>query len=573
MAVLTTIEFSDDVYELACASAGTGNNVVMKTVLIDGDENNNSFTLVISEDWIVCRRERNKLYISVKRNYGEDERIGYLNVTSTLDNRATATLEITQEGDVFGIEVDETSLVLSPKNIISSPVINYDGINSITITCSTPEAIIYYRLNGEGNFLRYSSAKTINEDTLIEAFSKFNDSDGDKTSQTVSLKCVYGNNISAHTNEIVSEVEKVSVTVTGGRGRFGIKRIDKYVLVEEEIDSSDDSSEDGSFEYIETRVDYDYGLKVEKNDDSINVINYGKVPIEENFDHYEIILYHLDKPEITVSIMVTYQSDVIDISWECGDSVTLPATSGVEMVSVIAKNNNENADWSISSVVTEGGEWVKCTAASNALILEYGEAEIGNTTYRATITLNCYSSSQVINVTRDTDVIINTPQPIPPHERLESYPTGIIVLDEISENVYVETPVEETVSLVVPWDVGEFDVPLLTRFYEDKYTPFPTYDSNILINNRSRWMGTSLSSKYGEVYSEPTDGEEQLSYGEVQIKVLTVTVRDNYSSIDRTYAIRLRDAQMPSNTIFLRITQTALDIDSSDDSSDDSSTD
>lgn len=491
MAIYTSIAFDDGIYEYEYTSAGIlvndssdeGNFILEKKVLINGNENDNSFMLVISDDWIVCRRERNKLYITIKRNYSESERVGYLNVTSTQDNRASITLEIKQEGDVFSIETSEATLSLTPKPV----------------------------------------------------------------------------NTSDDTDEPPSEFFDVGVTVTGGTGRFGIKRIEKH-LTNNEL------------------ADYDYGLKVEKNDDSINVINYGKVPIEENFDHYEIILYHLDKPEITATITVTYASTTPSISWECDTDVELPVTSGIEIISVVAKKNGEIADWSIVSVVDDeqtdssdddtAVDWVRCTAASNALILEYGEAEIGGE-YAALVTLECCGEEMDILIKRNTDVSIVTPRPVPPHERPSSYPTGIIVLDETSENVYVETPVEETVSLIVPWDVEEFDVPLLTRFYEDEYTPFPTYDSNILITNKSRWMNTSLYSKYGEVYPEPIEGEEQVSYGELQIKVLTVTIKNNYSDMDRTYAIRLRDAQMPSNTIFLRITQTALDINSSDDTSDD----
>lgn len=51
-----------------------------------------------------------------------------------------------------------------------SPEISCDG-EYITITCATPEASIYYRLNQTGNFLPYSSPIDFDSNTTVEAYS------------------------------------------------------------------------------------------------------------------------------------------------------------------------------------------------------------------------------------------------------------------------------------------------------------------------------------------------------------------------------------------------------------------
>ena len=61
-----------------------------------------------------------------------------------------------------------------------SPEISCDG-QSITITCASEGASIFYRLNQTGNFSLYSSAIPVNSTTTVEAYS----SKGDVTSNTV----------------------------------------------------------------------------------------------------------------------------------------------------------------------------------------------------------------------------------------------------------------------------------------------------------------------------------------------------------------------------------------------------
>ena len=79
---------------------------------------------------------------------------------------------------------------------ISEPVVGFDG-ETITLTCETVGADIYYRLNQVGVYRLYAAPITITEDTTIETYSKLNN----RTSSTVIKRCTYSNGIEPPTIE------------------------------------------------------------------------------------------------------------------------------------------------------------------------------------------------------------------------------------------------------------------------------------------------------------------------------------------------------------------------------------
>ena len=66
------------------------------------------------------------------------------------------------------------------------PTISCDGFE-IELSCTTTEAVIYYRLDHSGNYTQYSAPITMAGDTFIECYSE---KDG-KTSATISQNCEY----------------------------------------------------------------------------------------------------------------------------------------------------------------------------------------------------------------------------------------------------------------------------------------------------------------------------------------------------------------------------------------------
>ena len=70
--------------------------------------------------------------------------------------------------------------------VVDAPTIHCVN-NILTFNCDTPNATIYYRFGGSGQYLIYDNPVEIYEDTLVEAYASKNGSDSTVTSQT----CIY----------------------------------------------------------------------------------------------------------------------------------------------------------------------------------------------------------------------------------------------------------------------------------------------------------------------------------------------------------------------------------------------
>jgi hypothetical protein len=70
---------------------------------------------------------------------------------------------------------------------VTPPTITYDGFNSITLTCDTQGATIYYKLDNAANYSVYSTPITISDDTVINTYSELNSVE----SRVISQTCVY----------------------------------------------------------------------------------------------------------------------------------------------------------------------------------------------------------------------------------------------------------------------------------------------------------------------------------------------------------------------------------------------
>lgn len=74
---------------------------------------------------------------------------------------------------------------------VSTPVITYDGFSTITLTCETQGANIYYKLNNTGNYIEYSNPIIINGDTIVQTYSSLNGAD----SRVITQTCIYVSDI------------------------------------------------------------------------------------------------------------------------------------------------------------------------------------------------------------------------------------------------------------------------------------------------------------------------------------------------------------------------------------------
>ena len=91
---------------------------------------------------------------------------------------------------------------------VADPVISYSN-NTITITCSTSGATIYYKLNS-GSYTQYSSPITINENTTVQAYA----TKDNVNSNTVSETCTYVNPTPETVADPVISYSNNTITIT-----------------------------------------------------------------------------------------------------------------------------------------------------------------------------------------------------------------------------------------------------------------------------------------------------------------------------------------------------------------------
>lgn len=105
--------------------------------------------------------------------------------------------------------------------LIYAPHISFDG-ETIELSCQTPNVDIYYRLDGTGSFLLYSSPITISQDTNIEAYA----TDGTHDSPTSTMSCIYvEETIYEQSNKTLSTWTYAGNTITTP---YSVNRIDGH---------------------------------------------------------------------------------------------------------------------------------------------------------------------------------------------------------------------------------------------------------------------------------------------------------------------------------------------------------
>ena len=80
-----------------------------------------------------------------------------------------------------------TGWVVNDDDAVAVPVISYDGFNTVTITCATQGADIYYNVNRLRSYILYTGPFTISDDSYVEAYSEY----AGQSSYKITQNCVY----------------------------------------------------------------------------------------------------------------------------------------------------------------------------------------------------------------------------------------------------------------------------------------------------------------------------------------------------------------------------------------------
>lgn len=117
--------------------------------------------------------------------YRLNETGDYSEYTDSFQINATTVVEAYAEIDGQTGRVAKETCTYSPI-VLESPSIICSG-DTITITCATANADIYYKLNQTGNYIKYTTPITISEDTIVEAYSQYRG----RVSSVVTENCEY----------------------------------------------------------------------------------------------------------------------------------------------------------------------------------------------------------------------------------------------------------------------------------------------------------------------------------------------------------------------------------------------
>ena len=101
--------------------------------------------------------------------------------------------------------IDVLDFSITRISSVATPVIICSG-DTVTISCETSDATIYYRLNETGIYLTYTEPITISADTVVQAYASIDD----ENSRTAKETCIYDNGVDRPT--ISCDGELVTIT-------------------------------------------------------------------------------------------------------------------------------------------------------------------------------------------------------------------------------------------------------------------------------------------------------------------------------------------------------------------------
>lgn len=172
---------ADTVVEAYAQLNGEKSRTVTETCQYD----NGIETPVISCDGeyvtIACATTEATIY------YRLNETGTYSEYTNSFPINATTVVEAYAEVDGETGHTAKETCTYAPI-VLDAPSIICSG-DTITISCSTINAEIYYRLNQTGNYVKYTTPITITEDTVVEAYSQYRG----RVSSVVTENCEYSN--------------------------------------------------------------------------------------------------------------------------------------------------------------------------------------------------------------------------------------------------------------------------------------------------------------------------------------------------------------------------------------------
>ena len=400
--------FAVATFQFRYAQQNAGNTIKALTgKTADGTGTGNTYDIIVTYDpELVLPTSRNTFYATSPN--GCMSSVG-ANVTfPSNDLDFTLGYALDMQGEPYryaNVTIHEFSITkICNTEIITPeiPEISYAN-NTVTITCETSGASIFYRLNQAGNYSPYSSPITISADTVVQAYSELMG----QTSDIASATCVYDNGIA----EPVIDCDGVYVTIMcetpsvdiyyrfGTNGEFvlydGAIEISATTTVQAYAELNGDRSNT-----VTENCEYDGGVKAPV----IECVNNEVFITCETEDADIYYKFYEDTGYTLYTASVPISADCVVIAFSELDGVS---STTVSEICVYDDSHDYSQDYLTFRVLTggtiawksigtghtdtiqyskNGGEWTSITAASTPATISVVEGDVvrfkgTNTTY------------------------------------------------------------------------------------------------------------------------------------------------------------------------------------------------
>ena len=184
-------------------SSGSNTNTTIQPASMTGNTAEYNLRIVYnptaSTNTFVCTNMNNGTVIySSNKTFPDLDELKYLKVTLGY--------AMDENGDPYRYSnIDVYNFSIRRLTDVAAPSISCDG-QSVSMTCETAGATIYYRLNMSGDYVPYTTPITISADTVVQAYGKLNEGESDVVTKT----CKYISDV----DEPVISCDGEHVTIT-----------------------------------------------------------------------------------------------------------------------------------------------------------------------------------------------------------------------------------------------------------------------------------------------------------------------------------------------------------------------
>lgn len=288
---------------------GYEQNIFNVTVVVDGSDIINHFSVETNNKWINIKRMRNELTIVIDKNITLNGRYGVFTFKHNLDSDVFIKFTIWQESCDYNISVDKDYILFDTlldydDEDKTEEIINVTTLNGMCDFAIGP--VVEYARNFD--YRQYRTNEIIFDDDTY--YVKNGDSYERGTSITSFPYTIQEGDEYYYyeINDAYREGEKIFMG-----DKYWYKEDKKYQLLTAYEDITVPENDRQYFRFLDDiAIQYTNGLKLVKQGKTrLKIINYGKTCLYDDF-YYIITLYHINNPKCVAQIRIDYVDSFVN---------------------------------------------------------------------------------------------------------------------------------------------------------------------------------------------------------------------------------------------------------------------